>query len=173
MSNAQRNFIDSLREQLGLDTLTDADYYNADGTPKLSKAQASDVIGQLLAKKDAMPKDAPKPKSNAPEVPAGRYALKSDQDGEVYFFKVEKGKDGTRWEGYTFLKRQSSDDLWPIKNAEKRNRILGQIAADVPAAMALYGKEIGRCGHCHKTLTSEWRERGIGPVCARKMGWGE
>lgn len=171
MSNAQRNFIDSLREQLGLEPLTDAHYFRPDGTPVMSKQQASEVIGNLLEQKRNAPKPAAPAKADSPEVPAGRYALTNEDDGQVYFFKVEHGKAGTRWEGYTFVKRQSSDDLYPVKDATKRNNVLKLIAADVPAAMALYGKEIGRCGHCHKTLTSEWRERGIGPVCARKMGW--
>jgi len=165
MSNApatepQINFIKSLRDSRGLAPLSDEVY------AQVTKADASEAITKLKE----MPKAA-KPAIETPnqdEVPAGRYALKAD-DGQVYFFKVEHGKD--RWAGYTFVKRQSSDDLYPVKDPAKRANILKRIAADMYGAMALYGKEIGRCGHCHKTLTSDWREKGIGPICAKNMGW--
>ena len=43
---------------------------------------------------------------------------------------------------------------------------------DIPAAMATYGREIGRCGYCHRHLTDEEsRAVGLGPVCAAKYGW--
>lgn len=43
---------------------------------------------------------------------------------------------------------------------------------DIPAAMATYGREIGRCGYCHRHLTDEEsRAVGMGPVCAAKYGW--
>lgn len=46
------------------------------------------------------------------------------------------------------------------------------IAADPKAAMLRYGRELGECGHCGRTLTNdESRARGIGPVCARGKGW--
>ena len=35
-----------------------------------------------------------------------------------------------------------------------------------------YGRELGVCGVCGRTLTDEnSREAGIGPVCAVNMGW--
>lgn len=54
-----------------------------------------------------------------------------------------------------------------------------QTKADVLAAMAdplasavAYGKKYGRCAVCHRELTDpESIERGIGPVCATRMGW--
>ena len=39
-------------------------------------------------------------------------------------------------------------------------------------AMATYGREIGRCGACHRRLTDQVsRDRGIGPVCAEGLGF--
>ncbi len=42
----------------------------------------------------------------------------------------------------------------------------------IVAAMAAYGREIGRCGRCHRSLTDEVsRSEGIGPECAKKLGF--
>jgi hypothetical protein len=42
---------------------------------------------------------------------------------------------------------------------------------DPKAASEVYGRETGTCCVCNATLTSEWRFRGIGPICAEKFGW--
>jgi ssDNA-binding Zn-finger/Zn-ribbon topoisomerase 1 len=42
------------------------------------------------------------------------------------------------------------------------------IKVDPNGAMALFGQEEGRCGKCHRNLTSEWRKRGIGPECSKR-----
>jgi hypothetical protein len=171
----QVNFIIKLRAERNLEAIA------ADVIARADIATASNAIETLLA----MPKPqaarqagpCPTPVVSQDEVPAGRYALEvaggEDTDGEpvIKFYKIEHGKAGTRWEGYTFVKAQASDDLYPIKAPAERERILKAIAADMPGAMALYGREIGRCGHCHKVLTSEWRKKGIGPICYGKMGW--
>lgn len=42
---------------------------------------------------------------------------------------------------------------------------------DIPGALAAYGREIGRCGRCHRTLTDQdSRAAGLGPDCASKIG---
>jgi hypothetical protein len=102
-------------------------------------------------------------------VPNGRYALL--EDGVVKFYKVNHGKEGGKWAGYVFVDAMASDDLHAIRNRARREAILRAIGADVKGAMALYGVEIGKCGHCGRKLTSEWRKHGIGPVCAEKMGF--
>jgi hypothetical protein len=108
-------------------------------------------------------------------VQDGAYAIEEFEDGAeeptVKFYKIKHGKPGGRWEGWLFIDAQASDELWAIKDAERKARILAAIGVDIPGAMALYGKELGKCGHCGRTLTSEWRKRGIGPVCAKKMGF--
>jgi hypothetical protein len=158
---------------LGLEPLTDADYFHPDGTPVMSKSQASDVIGHLLEQKKNAPKSAPKTDNTLPDVPAGRYALVAEKDGEptTYFFRVDRPTEG-RWKGYTFVKVQAGDDLWPLKDAAKRRNVLAQIAADPQDASIRYGREIGSCGVCGRTLTDEQsRADGIGPICKGKMGW--
>lgn len=102
-------------------------------------------------------------------VPAGRYAI--EVDGTLKFYVVDRPTEG-RWAGYTFVKVQASDDTFPVRSREARTAILAQISDDVEGAMLRYGREIGRCGHCGRTLTNEEsRARGIGPVCAGKMGF--
>lgn len=103
-------------------------------------------------------------------VPAGRYAI--EMDGTLKFYVVDRPTEG-HWAGYTFVKVQASDETFPIKNRAMRQAILDRIdEVGVEEAMLRYGREIGRCGHCGRTLTNEEsRARGIGPVCAGKMGF--
>jgi len=108
----------------------------------------------------------------APEVPAGRYAV-ATEDGatnELAFYKVDHGKG--RWAGRVFVSRivGGNDDI-AVRGAGAKT-VLAKIAADPAAASAAYGHEIGACGVCGITLTNdESRARGIGPKCAAKHGW--
>ena len=43
--------------------------------------------------------------------------------------------------------------------------------ADPAEAAKVYGQTTGTCCICNATLRSEWKHRGIGPVCAEKFGW--
>ena len=118
--------------------------------------------------KNRKPESQERPQQERPEVPAGRYAVENEE-GELRFYKVDRPTEG-KWAGYTFVKVQASDDFHPVRGKAAVS-ILRKIEADPQAAMLRYGAELGRCGHCNRTLTSEWRERGIGPVCAGNMGW--
>lgn len=130
----------------------------------LTTAQASKVIDRLL---ECPRKAAPAPKeAQAPEVEDGAYAL--EFDGQMRFFHVRSPKSG-RWEGYTFVDEQASDDRYPVRNRDRRDRVLAAISAD-PEALARYGQELGVCGRCMRTLTDEESRRlGIGPVCRSKV----
>jgi len=102
-------------------------------------------------------------------VPAGHYAL--HRNGEWKFYRVARPMEG-RWAGRVFVDRQAGDDYYPVQGREMRNHILESISTDVQGAMLAYGQQIGRCGHCHRTLTNlDSIERGIGPICASRMGW--
>lgn len=135
-----------------------------------ARAAASDFISKYSAlPRKAQPVAVVKAEttSAADEVPAGRYALRGE-DGVVKFYKLDRPTQG-RWAGYTFLKAQASDDLWPVKNPMEKARILGTIAQDVLAAERLYGTELGKCSRCGRTLTDETsRAYGIGPECRKK-----
>ena len=54
--------------------------------------------------------------------------------------------------------------------AEQQAQVLSFIA-DPAEAAKVYGQETGICCVCNATLRSEWRLRGIGPICAEKFGW--
>lgn len=157
----QQSFINDLREERGMDRID---------ASQLSKVDASGTIAELLKQ----PRHQERPVQAArvaagPAVENGRYALRSD--GGVKFYKVNTPTDGA-WAGRTFVDVQASDDFHPIRNKVDRAAILLSIAFDPKAAMELYGQQLGKCGHCGRTLTDEEsRARGIGPICAQKMGW--
>jgi hypothetical protein len=46
-----------------------------------------------------------------------------------------------------------------------------QFVADPAEAAKVYGQTTGTCCICNATLRSEWKHRGIGPICAQKFGW--
>jgi Family of unknown function (DUF6011) len=135
--------------------------------PKLSKSQASKWIDRLVKLPRKQKESKPAIQS---DVPAGRYAVTGD-DGTTDFYRVDRPTEG-RWAGYTFVKLQLSDEFHrvPFKNTQA---ILDKIAEAGPeAASKRYGLELGACGVCGRTLTNpESIERGIGPVCARRMDW--
>jgi RNA polymerase subunit RPABC4/transcription elongation factor Spt4 len=55
-------------------------------------------------------------------------------------------------------------------SAAQQEQIL-KFVADPAEAAKVYGQETGICCVCNATLRSEWRLKGIGPVCASKFGW--
>lgn len=139
----------------------------------LSKRDASRWITRLLE----LPKRPPQRSGpgSYPDVPAGRYAVRTTEDGPIgaviKFYRVDRPTEG-RWAGFTFLAVQASDELHPIKNPDVKRTILGLIAENPAAASKLYGQEIGSCGVCGRTLTDETsRAYGIGPVCRENTGW--
>lgn len=104
-----------------------------------------------------------------PDVPAGRYAI--DGPNGLTFYRVDRPTEG-KWAGRTFVSVQAGPNLFPVRDAGARLGILAVIARDPAAASMRYGRELGHCGVCGLELTNqESRARGIGPVCAGKMGW--
>lgn len=102
--------------------------------------------------------------AEAAKVADGRYAI--EEDGTLKFFKLTNG----RKPGYVFLDIQASDEWHSIRNVTRIHAIVAEIAKDAHAAMIRYGRELGQCGHCGRTLTDESsRAAGIGPICAGKM----
>lgn len=136
----------------------------------LSTTEASAKIVKAQATLATLQAAAPAPVAIAPakvEVASGHYALVTG--GVVKFYEVNNVTEG-KWAGYTFVNAQASDDHYKV-GREASARILAEIALNPEAAMKLYGVELGKCGHCGRTLTSDWRKVGIGPVCNKKMGW--
>jgi len=147
----------------------------------LSVRQASSFIDALLRLPDqaSAPVEVLKPAAAPvergdlwPSVPEGRYAVVDPEDQVLKFYAVDKPREG-RWAGWTFLAVFASDERHPVKAHETKQRILDLIAANPEAASARFGQEMGSCGICGRTLTDETsRARGIGPVCAQRLGWG-
>ena len=133
----------------------------------MTKSEASKTITNLLARAKA-PVAAATP-APVPQVPDGRYALDFHGDGMIRFYQVASPTTG-RWAGRTFVKIQAGDDLHSL-HGKAAVEALVAIAADPEAASRLYGRQIGSCGRCGRTLTdAASRAAGIGPVCADK-GW--
>jgi hypothetical protein len=103
------------------------------------------------------------------DIPEGRYAVTGER-GQTVFVKVTIGQRAP-FEGRTFVNVQAGDELHRV-SPTARDALLAKIEADGPeAASRRYGREIGDCGRCGRTLTDEVsRAAGIGPVCAAK-GW--
>jgi hypothetical protein len=135
----------------------------------LPSTSASAAIKELLALPVKAAVTTEKPAAVDYGVPAGRYAV--DLGEGVKFYVIDQPTEG-RWAGYTFVKVQASDDLYPVKQYAAKNAILRAIAVNPAEASLRYGRLLGSCGVCGRTLTDETsRERGIGPVCADKTGW--
>ena len=147
--------------------------YNELLTEVITEAEARTLaneywIDAIVRRDTILHNTAPAPRTVARSVPAGRYAV--DVDGKLGFFKVDCPDSG-RWAGYVFVKQFASDTEYPVRGA-RRQVILDAIAVNPQAASLRYGQEIGACGVCGRTLTDEdSRARGIGPICADKMGW--
>lgn len=164
---AQVNYIKDLRTQLGLVPVP----------PEAAQPKDSDTASSMieLLKEELATRIAANPAPTAiaptalPKVADGYYAV--DTDGKISFYHVNSPTEG-RWAGYTFVDVQAGSDFIKLPSQRVRNAVIAKIAVDPKEASLRYGREIGRCGVCGRTLTNQdSRDRGIGPVCADKMGW--
>jgi len=74
--------------------------------------------------------------------------------------------------GQTYLGKISNGQFLASRECdENRKAQVLKFVADPADAAKVYGQETGICCVCNATLKSKWRLRGIGPVCAEKMGW--
>lgn len=106
-------------------------------------------------------------RENKSGKPMPQYYALRDEDGTVKFYRV---KAGTK-PGWWWVEAQASDEFHSIRNVATKNEILRAIIAAGPEeSMRLYGREIGSCGRCHRTLTDETsRANGIGPDCEGEL----
>lgn len=138
---------------------------------RLGKGEASKWIEKLkaLPAKNIKSRKGSYP-SVVTDVPAGHYAV-TGEDGTTDFYRVDKPTEG-KWAGRTFVKLQLGENYERLSQANTRT-VLAKIEVDGPREAAIrYGKELGKCAICNRTLTNnESIERGIGPVCADARGW--
>jgi hypothetical protein len=112
-----------------------------------------------------------------PQLRKMHYAIEerdfTKNDGEPVwkFYRVDLPTKG-KWAGRIFLDIQASDDYHPVRDSQRKLNVLQAIGFNAEKAASDYGHQIGRCGVCRRTLTDDVSiDRGIGPVCAKKVGW--
>lgn len=168
VSVAQLNYINSLLDKRVVDPkfgLTTEEIRAR--ASELSMSKATEWINRLKDLPYA-PKEDEEAPNIWPDVPKGRYALEM-ADGTIKFYVVDRPDRG-KWSGFTFLSIQASDELHPVRDLSAKQTILEKIEVDPMAALTRYGREIGVCGVCGRTLTDETsRAAGIGPVCASRL----
>lgn len=100
--------------------------------------------------------------SPAATVPDGRYAVRNN-DGDYAFYRVWNGDRAV------LVYQQISDAETRVARTVAQG-VLAKIAADPKEAAMAYGRELGVCGVCNRTLTNpESISAGIGPVCASRF----
>lgn len=97
-------------------------------------------------------------------VPTGRYAVRTNTDDEHYaFYRVWRGEQVTK----VYLLASDTETALPGPTAVG---VLRKIELDIKEAACAYGREIGICGRCNRTLTNaESITRGLGDICASKF----
>src|SRR5262245_56062932 len=89
---------------------------------KLDKKKASIVIDRLKNLKD---RPIQKISEEWPEIPAGRYAVYDEED-VLKFYQVDRPTEG-KWAGMLFLSIRASDERYPIKSEDSKERIFQAI----------------------------------------------
>jgi hypothetical protein len=127
------------------------------GAPEgLAFSEAHDEIERLLG----MPKVRGGYKADLNGLPEGRYAVTTDEGHLAFYVVTERG---------VFV--QASDAQHRVPGAASQ-AVIAKIQLDPAEASRTYGRELGHCGVCGRTLTDETsREHGIGPVCSQRTGW--
>ena len=125
-------------------------------------------IDALIAKNKELHAAAPVAAPTAPvEIPASIYGI--NHEGEVKCYALDYGKEGTRWAGFTFLNRVSSDNRFPIRNAGEKARILAAILEmGLEASEILAGVTLRRCRRCGRGLSdtkNPYFDVALGPDC--------
>lgn len=138
------------------------------------EGNASEWIGRMIAKVrelKAIRAANPQRNNNGDDefqsIPNGYYAVNdSGAPDDIHYFRISRFRDGG-----IKVQEQASDTLYPVRRGPRRTAILKTIqAVGWRPAQELYGRTIGRCGRCNRTLTDKVsRDRGIGPDCWDKM----
>lgn len=144
--------IDRLREYLAAPA----------NAPTMATAPVGVVVPPIV------PEPAPKAAWDGfTDVPNGYYAVKDDAvEGKIHYYRVSRSKSGQ----YVNVQEMASDTLYPVRPWGRAVAILKDIRARGPqTAATLFGRTIGRCCRCGRTLTDQdSRAAGIGPDCAGK-----
>jgi hypothetical protein len=110
-------------------------------------------------------------------LPSGKYAV-LNANNDASFYDVSNIKDEkSKWNGWIFANIMSSDNKLRIGTQRPGQKYQGthedalvKIMQDPLSATMLYGRMIGVCGICGRTLTDpESIEQGIGPICIKQF----
>lgn len=142
------------------------DSYTSEQLKGMERRQVSQIIDSIL-------KAPVKTEEFHPEIPDGFYALR--QGDHWTFWEVSNPTRG-KWVGFAFATKLigSPGDYRREKTSKAvGNGVLAMIKEIKPAvASSDFGRQSGHCGICHSPLTNkDSLDRGIGPICASKMGW--
>jgi hypothetical protein len=122
--------------------------------------------------------------ADLPDVPAGRYAVPSVEDGHLVFYQVDRPAKG-KWAGYVFVRQlvgaPGSFRQIRINRAATRgvlDRIDGARFVDggealsgPHAAAVAFSRAYGVCAACLAELSDPESLRiGLGPVCRKRYG---
>lgn len=110
------------------------------------------------------------------DIPKGYYATPSATGtNDLDFWRVRKGKPGTRWDGFSFAARilgggdGSSMRTVNLSNIQQRLALQAIRLAGTEAAAMMFAAKIKRCRDCGLALTDEVsRAAGRGPDCRDK-----
>lgn len=180
ITERQRDFLLKLleeRDMTGVDQQRLTDARAAAKSGSMLKDKASELITWALARPNHQQaheqsvRNDPEVHDQFPDVPAGRYAVENEDD-ILRFYSVDRPTQG-RWKGFVFVNVWASDEKHPIRGNAAKKAILDKIVAAGPKEAAQrFGREIGACAICGRTLTDPVsREIGIGPICREGSGW--
>lgn len=106
----------------------------------------------------------------------GCYAAPNGE-GELMFLRIGRPASG-RWVGWVLVDEIVGGNTKRPQGYQRpggsyrgpMEHLLSAVLADPVAASARYGRELGVCGLCGRTLTvADSRARGIGPACAKRL----
>lgn len=172
-TGAQRKFMADLLEEIGAmdaELARQGSVYTLGMSEhgKWTRENVSRWIDNLIAKRRELHAGQVKTPAAPVEIPTGTYAITTD---EVRCYTIDYGKAGTRWEGFLFLNRVSSDDRFPVKNPAAKAEILAAIGADIEGAAVLAALTLRRCRRCNRQLSdtkNPYFSMGLGPECGTK-----
>ena len=74
--------------------------------------------------------------------------------------------------GQTYLGKIASGRFFAARECTSADetKVLAFVQ-DPKEAAKVYGQTTGTCCICNATLRSDWKHKGIGPICAEKFGW--
>lgn len=148
--------------------------YTGQGESVMQLDGTTDALRDRTEPPAHMPTQAPASWKTLPDVPAGLYAIPSlSGNNDLDFYKIDRPSEG-KWAGFTFVKMVvGGHPEYSVRGLAKVQTIMNRIVeAGVRESAELYGREIGQCCKCNRTLTDDdSRRRGIGPECLKNSGW--